>query len=545
MSKIKVINDRCPLQGECGRKKCEHKFCERDCSYYQDNARPGAEIPDQEEAMEAEWEARMSDRSVLANATATATPQEPEPVVVQGNSSLLVLLPVDRLHPHPDNPRKDLGDLTELADSIKANGVFQNLTVVPDDPTSSYTSFTVIIGHRRLAAAKLAGLTEVPCAVTEMTVKEQVQTMLLENMQRSDLTVYEQAQGFQMMLDLGSTVDEIAEKSGFSKATVRRRVKMMELDQDTLKQVSSERQLSLADFDKLAQVEDIKARNQCLAEIGTSQFAQSVATQLRKQSIKKNLPIVKKAIKDAKGKSIKQSETWGEKYENIGTNIKLAEWKEGDPLIPEKVDGKLFYRLDEQYGNLSFYQERKKAPPVRKSAEQIAKEKQIESAWNELDEKATIAYDLRSQFVEGLTWGKKNAESILRGAMIAGVLEAIDYMSTGRTEMGKVLGIDMTSYDSNRGIKAMGALKELKEKDISALVYAMFNDSPKENLASGSKYDYPKFKASSKLIGLYDWLSLLGYEMSDVEKALLDGTHELFHRGDPAPKAEQEAAKNE
>ena len=48
MSKIKVINDRCPLQGECGRKKCEHKFCERECSYYQGNARPGAEIPDQE-----------------------------------------------------------------------------------------------------------------------------------------------------------------------------------------------------------------------------------------------------------------------------------------------------------------------------------------------------------------------------------------------------------------------------------------------------------------------------------------------------------------
>ena len=64
MSKVQ-INDRCPLQSECGRKKCEHKFCERECSYYQGNARPGAEIEDQQQAMEAEWEARMTAPSVL------------------------------------------------------------------------------------------------------------------------------------------------------------------------------------------------------------------------------------------------------------------------------------------------------------------------------------------------------------------------------------------------------------------------------------------------------------------------------------------------
>ena len=105
----------------------------------------------------------------------------------------IVYIPAERLVPHPDNPRKDLGDLTELAASIKENGIFQNLTVVPEFEDR----FTVIIGHRRLAAAKLAGLTELPCVVVEMTPKEQVQTMLLENMQRSDLTVYEQAQGAQ------------------------------------------------------------------------------------------------------------------------------------------------------------------------------------------------------------------------------------------------------------------------------------------------------------------------------------------------------------
>lgn len=123
-------------------------------------------------------------------------------------------IPVSKLWRHPDNPRKDLGDVTELAESIKVNGVLQNLTVVPliGEITKKWDgeSYRVIIGHRRLAAAKLAGLEELPCVVVEMSEREQLSTMLTENMQRSDLTVYEQAQGFQMMLDMGDTVEDIA-----------------------------------------------------------------------------------------------------------------------------------------------------------------------------------------------------------------------------------------------------------------------------------------------------------------------------------------------
>lgn len=142
----------------------------------------------------------------------------------------IVNIAIDRLFPHADNPRKDLGDLSELAASIKASGVLQNLTVVPDEPDNPDTDYTIIIGHRRYAAAKIAGLTELPCIVVEMSEREQLQTMLVENMQRSDLTVYEQAQGFQMMLNMGDSVAEIAEKSGFSQTTIRRRVKLLDLD---------------------------------------------------------------------------------------------------------------------------------------------------------------------------------------------------------------------------------------------------------------------------------------------------------------------------
>lgn len=468
-------------------------------------------------------------------------PQEPEKSVSPGPSGLMMPLPVDKLIPHPDNPRKELGDLTELADSIKANGIFQNLTVVPVDET--YETFTVVIGHRRLAAAKLAGLKEVPCVIASMDAKEQVRTMLLENMQRSDLTVYEQAQGFQMMLDMGDSVEEIATKSGFSKATVRRRVKMLELDQGTLKAVS-ERQLSLTDFDELAKIENANARNACLSEIGTSNFKQSVATQLRKQAIKKNLPAVKKLLKAAKAKAIAQNDTWSNKYENVGAySYQIADWKEGEPLIPEKVSGQLYYYLDTDYGTIRFFQERKKAKPVKRPAAEVEKEKRIAAVWSSINEKAAVAYHLRSEFIQGLTWTKKTAEAILQGALIAGVLKTIDYMSSDREGMEKALGLEeKASYDPERGVKALVALQKLDVKQIPSAIYALFDDSKKESYANGYQKAYPEYRRSTKLDGLYLWLTSLGYQMSDEEKALQDGTHELYHMKEPKKKAPAPAA---
>lgn len=127
----------------------------------------------------------------------------------------LTMLPVSAIYPHPDNPRKDVGDVTELADSIKKRGILQNLTVMPghwltmdemaavveaytEDPTDelkelietkwSDEGYTTLIGHRRTAAAKLAGISEAPCRIVYgLTKNEQISMMLEENMQRNDL----------------------------------------------------------------------------------------------------------------------------------------------------------------------------------------------------------------------------------------------------------------------------------------------------------------------------------------------------------------------
>ncbi len=185
----------------------------------------------------------------------------------------IVNLPVGSLIPHPENPRKDIGDITEMAESVKKNGILQNLTVIPKDKDGNDCDcdkaykYMVIIGHRRLSAAKAAGIDMVPCRIVEgMTHEEQLLTMLEENMQRSDLTVYDQAQGFQMMLDLGQTVEDIEEKSGFSKTTIYHRLNIAKLDKETLKekQDSDSFQLAITDLIELEKVKDIEKRNEIL-----------------------------------------------------------------------------------------------------------------------------------------------------------------------------------------------------------------------------------------------------------------------------------------
>ena len=120
----------------------------------------------------------------------------------------LTILDINKIIPHPKNPRKEIGDIEELTESIRKNGIMQNLTVIPDGSGK----YMLLIGHRRHAAAQAAGLKEVPAKIVEgLSEREQVGIMLEENMQRSDLTPIEQAEGFQMMLDLGETEETEAE----------------------------------------------------------------------------------------------------------------------------------------------------------------------------------------------------------------------------------------------------------------------------------------------------------------------------------------------
>lgn len=527
MSRVK-INDRCPLQSECEKKRCEYQFHERDCSYYQSNARPGAEIQDQVEAIGAEFEARMPDTFT------PATSQELEPVIVQGNSSPMILLPVDRLHPHPDNPRKELGDLTELADSIKANGVFQNLTVVPDDPTSSYTSFTVIIGHRRLAAAKLAGLTEVPCVVTEMTAKEQVQTMLLENMQRTDLTVYEQAQGFQMMLDMGETIQSVAKDTGFSETTVRRRVKLLELDPKKFK-ASESRGATLFDYMELDKVESPETKNKLLDVIGTPNFRNKLQNAIENEKHAKILKGHADALAEFATKVEEQNRATMRYVRSYGY------WDKTTVERPDDADTASYFFTVNDY-NATLYraieQEDADAAAAR-GAEEARKRDERKKLEEGLKGAAARGYDLRLEFIKGISAAKAKKHLLDITAFI--IWCGVDGFNEIAEEDFPLFGVNLNEDEEFTMAHAIAAAQS-PEKAILRLAYVYSGDN--EHTGYFDSYRL-KHSENEQLDAIYMLLEKLGYEMSDEEKKLRDGTHELFHLDDPAPQEEQEATQDE
>lgn len=290
----------------------------------------------------------------------------------------IVMISVDQIYPHPDNPRKDIGDVTELAASIKAKGVLQNLTVVPNMVTGNITGETwqrgyrVIIGHRRLAAAKLAGLTEVPCVIADLSPREQFDTMMIENVQRADLTIYEQAQGFQMMLDMGGTVESVAEQTGFSQTTVRNRLKLMKLDQDKLKQ-SMEREATLTDYMELDRIEDAKVRNKVLESIGTANFRSELASALAKEEIQRKISGWVELVTPFAEKVEKQDTSTMEYFKCFNR------YHNGDDFQrPEDVwEVKYFYRIEKDYG-VYLYRERKQANDPE--AERKKREREAEQA---------------------------------------------------------------------------------------------------------------------------------------------------------------------
>lgn len=196
-------------------------------------------------------------------------------------------MPVHQLVHHPDNPRKEFGDLSELTESIRKKGIMQNLTIIPVEcrelPVEQQPNineinmngeFLVLIGNRRMEAAKQAGVEKLPCRiVTGLSKKDQIAVMLEENMQRNDLSISEQANSFQLMLDLGDTVDGIQEKTGFSKSTIYHRLNIAKLDPETVEEKVKDEsfQLSFGDMYALEKIESVEKRNEVLKNATDSQ----------------------------------------------------------------------------------------------------------------------------------------------------------------------------------------------------------------------------------------------------------------------------------
>lgn len=168
-------------------------------------------------------------KRVLGKGLASLIPTSPEPLKLQPEASSGVrMIPVAAIRPNPQQPRKSFDEkaLTELADSVRATGILQPLLV-----RERSDGFELIAGERRLRAARLAGLAEVPALVRSDTEGAALlEYALIENLQREDLNPVEEAEGYRELIDrYAITQEEVAGKVGKDRATVANALRLLRL----------------------------------------------------------------------------------------------------------------------------------------------------------------------------------------------------------------------------------------------------------------------------------------------------------------------------
>jgi ParB family transcriptional regulator, chromosome partitioning protein len=141
-----------------------------------------------------------------------------ETLTSYSGASIGRMIPIEKIRPNPDQPRKFIGDVSELAASIREKGVLEPLLVryVPREDT-----YYIISGERRYHASQSAGLQELPCIEKIADDAETLELALIENLQRKDLTPFEEADGLQRLADhFEYTHDDIAKKIGRARSSV-------------------------------------------------------------------------------------------------------------------------------------------------------------------------------------------------------------------------------------------------------------------------------------------------------------------------------------
>ncbi|MBQ8249601.1 MAG: ParB/RepB/Spo0J family partition protein [Clostridia bacterium] len=143
------------------------------------------------------------------------------------------MLMTERIFPNPNQPRRKFDDETiiRLADSIRRYGILQPLTVRRIESEGVFGSlFEIVAGERRLRAAKLLGLQEIPCIILKVDSKKSAELAIIENIQRENLNLFEQASAIASLIDMyGLTQEEVARQLSTSQSFVANKLRILRL----------------------------------------------------------------------------------------------------------------------------------------------------------------------------------------------------------------------------------------------------------------------------------------------------------------------------
>lgn len=274
----------------------------------------------------------------------------PAPTAEPGTQVLLI--PLADIRPDPENPRSSLGDLTDLAASVKELGILQALTVTPTNGAFDQP-WQLIAGHRRLGAADLAGLEVVPCTIRAdlaLGSDQAVIAQIVENVHRKDLNPVEEARGYQRLVDLKLSQRKIAEKVGYKQAHVSKRLKLLKLGEAEIADLESG-DLTIAAGLALADLVDHPAQHTRDArkamDLGTAP-AEAVKAQLLAIERAARIAETTEAL-TAKGTTVitwPRGGLWGSSWRILATSAKKLLDDLGEDLVHEPGDVRQALRDD-------------------------------------------------------------------------------------------------------------------------------------------------------------------------------------------------------
>lgn len=446
---------------------------------------------------------------------------------------------VDLISQHPDNPRKNLDGVGELAASIKAEGIQQPLTVVPH--IGGYDGrYTCVIGHRRLAAAVQAGMATVPAFIRTMDRREQLRTMMTENTQRRDLTPLEQADGFkQLMLELPEqTAAAVARETGFSETTVRRRLKLHELPREAVEIAEERGNVTLADYEELNRIKSPERRAKAAEVLGCPGFGAEVERQMQKEREEEILgQLTNKLIE--KGAAEATDEQVKERRDELELVRDIRSWELSYAKIDPLEKGREYLFTADLYSlQIRVYrvkQEKAGAEePELSDAEKAKAELEARTDTMKEDLRALLLeqetvdqemLDRREKFVEALPL-QRHREEIMEAATLM-LIRGSWWSEDGMKELANWLGVEDLKNASNETL--MTLIRGNPEK---ALLYTLYVKAERDadgwhstEYFRGEKYR--KYSQQPRQELLYDILRVLGYRKSGEEMLMQIGGHHL------------------
>lgn len=252
--------------------------------------------------------------------------------IEESSASGAVKLSINEIEPNKSQPRKSFDEkaLSELADSIAEHGIIQPLLVRP----MAEGGYQIVAGERRWRASRLAGLTEVPVVIKDLTDRETMEIALIENLQREDLNPIEEAEGIELLIkEYGLTQEIAAERVGKSRSAVTNSLRLLNLP-PSVRELARDNKISAGHARALLAFSD----EEKIIETAKLVMEKGI-------SVRETERLAKEASKDTEGKvrQPKRRDVFYDEVEialsqNLGRKVKINSGRKGGTIVLEYFD---------------------------------------------------------------------------------------------------------------------------------------------------------------------------------------------------------------